>query len=155
DAAGQCIVISASSNGNDLIVAYLGGQSLAQRDQDIMSLLQFGFDSYRTSTIFSKDLEYASVTVPYHWGSSLSLVAAEDVSRPVFKRSNVDYRVSLPDAPRFPIRKGDKVGIVEAYDGNYLIGSSFLLASDDYNAPGMGDKLAYYLEAVFHLFMAV
>lgn len=155
DVAGQCIVISANSNGTNLILAYLGGPSLAQRDQDVMNLINFGFDNYRTMALFSRDKEYASVAVPYHWGSSLSLVAPEDVSRPVCVSSRIDYRISLPDSPRLPVRKGDKVGVIEAYDGDFLVGSSYLLATDDYNMPGLGDKLAYYIEAVFHLFTAV
>lgn len=44
DNAGECIVISANKNGVHLIFSYLGGPSVAQRDQDVMNMLNYGFD---------------------------------------------------------------------------------------------------------------
>jgi D-alanyl-D-alanine carboxypeptidase (penicillin-binding protein 5/6) len=46
DDAGYCIVISASKNGVRLIFSYLGGPSLAQRDEDVMNMLAYGFAQY-------------------------------------------------------------------------------------------------------------
>lgn len=155
DLAGQCIVVAASSNGTNLILAYLGGPSLAQRDQDVASLLKFGFDSYRETTVITAGEEYAAVQVPYHWGSNLPLVSSETVTRPVCVSSNIEYRVWLPDTPRLPVRRGENVGVVEAYDGDALVGSSYLVATEDYNAPGLGDKVVYYVEAIYHLFLAI
>ncbi len=50
DAAGECIVISAGKNGVHLIFSYLGGPTLAQRDQDVLTMLAYGFAQYGVPT---------------------------------------------------------------------------------------------------------
>ena len=154
DNAGECIVISAQQNGVSLIIVYLGGPSLAQRDQEVYNLIQYGFASYASRTVVTAGKEYASVSVPYSRNRKLSLVAQGDLSQQVYIKDSVDYRLVLPNEPALPIRKGDKVGMVEAYDGDRLLGSAYLVAASDVPAPGLADRVGYYISSIFHIFGA-
>ncbi len=150
DNAGQCIIISANKNGEHLILSYLGGPSLAQRDQDVMNLLGYGFDSYQQRTVIKAGEEYGSIDVPYQWGRKLSLAADTDLARQVYVKDQVETRLVLPDDLSLPIHKGDKVGLVEAYDGDKMLGSTYLVATEDVGSPGFFGRVSYYLSSFAH-----
>lgn len=149
DAAGQCIVTSASENGVNLIISYLGGPSLGERDADVVNLARFGFDSYRQKTVIARGTEYASVEVPFYYNKQLSLVAADDLSRTVYVRDTMEQKLVLPEELRLPVHKGDKIGLVEVYENGKYLGSSYLLASEDIIEPGMGERVTYYVQSAF------
>jgi D-alanyl-D-alanine carboxypeptidase (penicillin-binding protein 5/6) len=155
DAAGQCIVVSATDRGIDLIVSYMGGPTLEERNQDILNLLQYGFDSYQERPVITNGQEYASVEVPYQREESMPLVSAGDLVKLVNIHDDVQYRTVLPDELTLPVSIGDKVGLVEAYDGDTYLGSSFLLATQDIPKPGWRDRASYFLDSVFHFLLSV
>jgi len=152
DNAGQCIVISANDHGVGLILSYLGGSSLAGRDQDVINLLKFGFDSYRDRAVITAGEEYASLKIPYSRDKRLSLVSADSLVKQVYVNDEVQHRLVLPEDLSLPVHKGDKVGIVEAYEGDTMLGCAYLVAAEDVPEPGLGEKLFYYLSSIFHVF---
>lgn len=145
DAAGQCIVVSASERGINLIVAYLGAGSTAQRNQEVIGLLGYGFASYEETAVITTGREYASIGVPYDDGRRLSLTADRDLVSQLHFSDQVDYRLVLPEEPRLPVSAGDPVGIVEAYNGDIRLGEAFLLATEDVGEPGIGGRFRHYL----------
>jgi len=149
DAAGQCIIVSGSQNGVNLILSYLGGSSLGQRDADVLNLLQYGFDSYRQQTVIARGNEYASIAVPFYYSKQLSLTAEDDLSRVVYVKDGVERKLVLPDELNLPVRKGDRIGLVEIWANGRFIGSSYLVASEDIADPGMGDRVTYYVKSAF------
>ena len=155
DNAQECIIISAEQNGVRLIIAYLGGPTLAQRDQDVYNLIQYGFASYANRTVVQAGKQYATVPVPYSRDRRLALVADGDLSKQVYLKDTVDYRLVLPDEPTLPIRKGDRVGMLEVYDGSQMLGSVYLLAANDVAAPGLLARAGYYISSILHVFGAL
>ncbi|MHB9112568.1 MAG: D-alanyl-D-alanine carboxypeptidase family protein [Thermoleophilia bacterium] len=149
DAAGQCIVISASENGVNLIISYMGGPSLGERDSDVVNLARYGFASYSQKTVIAKGTEYAFVEVPFYYNKQLPLVAADDLSRTVYVRDSVEQKIVLPDELRLPVHKGDKIGLIEVYENGKYLGSSYLLAAEDITEPGMGERVTYYVQSAF------
>ncbi|MDO8737023.1 MAG: D-alanyl-D-alanine carboxypeptidase family protein [Thermoleophilia bacterium] len=149
DAAGQCIVISASENGVNLIISYLGGPSLGQRDADVVNLARFGFASYTQKTVIARGAEYASAEVPFYYNKQLPLVAAEDLNRTCYVKDSVEKKVVLPDELQLPVHKGDKIGLIEVYENGKYLGSSYLLAAEDISEPGMGERVTYYVQSAF------
>lgn len=145
DAAGQCIVVSASERGINLVVAYLGGASTAQRNQEVVDLLNYGFANYRETAIIVAGQEYTRIDVPYDTGRQLAMVADRELVRQMHLKDEVTYRLVLPEEPRLPVRKGDRMGIVEAYKGETRLGEAFLLATEDVEEPGLGSRVTYYL----------
>ncbi len=151
DNAQECIIISAEDHGNEFILSYLGGPTLGQCDQDVINVLEYGFSKYVDRTVIATGRQYAQLDIPYSHGK-LPLAAASSLVMHVYNLDNVQERLVLPDPPTLPIRKGDKVGLVEAYDGNNLLGSVYLLAGEDVPAPGFVDRIGYYLSSIVHVF---
>ncbi|MHB8159601.1 MAG: D-alanyl-D-alanine carboxypeptidase family protein [Thermoleophilia bacterium] len=149
DAAGQCIVISASENGVNLIISYMGGPSLGQRDSEIASLARYGFDSYRQQTVLTQGTEYTTTEVPYYRDRRLPLVAQDNVSRVVYIRDSIEQKFVLPDKLTLPVHKGDKIGLVEAYDNGKFVGSTYLVATEDIAEPDMSERITYYVQSAF------
>ncbi|MHB1390648.1 MAG: D-alanyl-D-alanine carboxypeptidase family protein [Thermoleophilia bacterium] len=154
DEAGQCIVISATENGTYLVMAYLGGPSLAERDTDVINLLHYGFANYQQQTVISKDTAYGAVDLPFDYGRKLTLVADSSMVKTVYIQDSVKQNLVLPEKLNLPVHKGDKVGLVEAFEGNKYLGSTYLIATEDVPAPGLRDRITYYLAAVFHTLLS-
>ncbi|MHB1381252.1 MAG: D-alanyl-D-alanine carboxypeptidase family protein [Thermoleophilia bacterium] len=144
DAAGQCIVTSAEDKGVNLLLAYLGAESYAQRNDEVISLVDYGFSLYREETVIGQGEEYATVGIPYDGEHRLSLVAEEGRSGQVFYSSEVEYRLMVPAEVVLPVRKGDRVGLVSAYESGVFVGSSYLLATEDVEAVSWTDKVSHY-----------
>lgn len=155
DNAGQCIVISASENGVNLVLAYLGGPSLGQRDAEVVSLVRYGFDSYQQRTVIEQGTRYASIDIPFEWGRKMELASADNLVKTVYVKDNVVHQLTLPEEVELPLHKGDKIGIIEAYDGGRLLGSSYLLATEDVPEPGYSERVTYYIHSVFNLVLSV
>lgn len=155
DEAGQCIVISASENGTNLVMAYLGGASLSQRDTDVINLLHYGFSSYQQQTVISDGATYGAMDLPFDYGRKLSLVADGSLVKKVFIRDSVEQKLVLPEKLNLPVHKGDKVGLVEAFEGNKYLGSTYLIATEEVPAPGLKDRITYYMAAVYNSLLSV
>jgi len=147
DAANQCVVVSASQNGVNLIISYLGGPSLGDRDNDIINLAQFGFASYRQQNVIQQGSEYAAVNVPLYYDKQLPLVAEDTLSRLVYVKDSIDQKLVLPEEMHLPIHKGDRIGLVEIWGHGKFLGSSYLIATEDVDEPGMGERVTYYVQS--------
>ncbi len=155
DAAGQCIVISASENGVNLILAYLGGPSLGQRDADVLNLVRYGFDNYSQRNVIAQGTEYASVDVPYYYNKKLSLVAESDLSRVVYVKDEVERKLVLPIELNLPIHKGDKIGLVEIWENGKFLGSSYLLSTEEIAEPDMSERVTNIVKTAFGFLLSV
>ncbi len=155
DTAGQCIVVSATDKGVNLMLSYMGGPSLAQRNQDVLAMLQYGFDSYQDVCVIARGAEYGQVDYPYDADRKLSLVSEEDLVRQVYVRDPIEYKLILPDELVLPIKPGDKIGLVEAYEGDMYLGSTYLLATEDVPKPGLGGRITYLFESIYHFLLVV
>ncbi len=146
--AGNCIVVSASQKGVNLIAAYLGGTSAHQRDQEVSVLLQYGFDSYQPRRLVGREERPAAVPIPYSNGDSMELAPESELVKQVHVDADIDYRLVLPDELRLPVHQGDRVGLMEIYSDGELLGRTYLLATGDVPDPGWRGKIDYFLDSV-------
>ncbi len=149
DAAGQCVVVSAGKNGVNLILSYLGGPSLGERDTDVLNMLQYGFDNFREQTVITQGAETASIDVPFYYNKKLSLAAESSLTRVVCIKDKIEQKLVLPQELHLPIHKGDRIGLVEVQDNGKFMGSSYLIATEDFADPGMGERVGYYVKSAF------
>lgn len=155
DAAGQCIIISAEDKGVHLLLAYLGASSYAQRNQEVIDLVAYGLSLYHEETVIEQGGDYAEVGIPYTRDRRLQLVAESGQVGPVFQDHQLEYKLIIPDEVVLPVRKGDRVGIVSAYEDGVFVGSSYLLAAEDIDDVGWSGKVSFYLESVLGLVSSV
>ena len=55
-------------------------------------------------------------------------------------------RVVAPGVAELPVRKGQRLGEVEVYDGNRLVASSKLVAAESVSEPGWLGKASWYAQ---------
>lgn len=155
DAAGQCIVVSASDQGVNLILAYLGGPSLEQRNQEVLALLDYGFNSYQEKKIISRGEQYSTIDVPYHRDKNVALVSDSDLIKQVFIGDTVYFKFVLPEELLLPVHVGDKVGLIEAYEGEKYLGSTYLVATEEIPKTDWRGQIGYYIQSLFNILLTI
>lgn len=125
NAAGKCLVASATRNNRQLIAVSLKS---GDRRRDCASLLEYGFTNSRLTKVVDKSLPFKQLYVAYGRHPSIEVYPAEDIylwkteSTPdIQKRVKVDYVVKAPIYP------GQKLGNLTVYvDQNPIMSTDLL-----------------------------
>ncbi|HHY34016.1 MAG TPA: D-alanyl-D-alanine carboxypeptidase [Firmicutes bacterium] len=128
EAAGQCLVASATRNGMRLLAVVLAS---GDRWSDAAILFDYGFSQWRTEKIL--DAGERVTTVPVRGGikAAVPLVLEDDIVVCV-PRFSTGLRVELdiPEKVRAPVARGAIVGRATAYLGSEPLVSVNLLAEE-------------------------
>lgn len=130
DAAGQCLVASATRDGRRLISVVLHSDD---RYADTERLLSWGFQHFTTILAARAEDQLASVEVR---GGVHGVVAAAPerdfwVTCPLWATESLGYNVHLIDGLRAPVRRGQVVGVAEAVLGDEVVQAVNLVATTD------------------------
>jgi serine-type D-Ala-D-Ala carboxypeptidase (penicillin-binding protein 5/6) len=142
DDAGWCEVAAAQRPGYTIYAVILGSPSRAQRNADLDDLLAWGVAQYSTLTLVGR-APVTSVALPYG-RTAVPLVAARPLVRVVPAGAPVVERVVAASAETLPLRRGQRLGTVQFWVGNRLLGSRPLVASRSVPRPGLGGRLRWY-----------
>ena len=118
DAAKYCLAATAKKDNLRFIAIVLGEEDSKVRNQEVMNLLDYGFNHYQMNLIKSKDEVLKTVPIDKATKSELSLVPVHDIGVLSKKSSSsvkYTYEVKLHSF-QFPIKKGDVVGKVIVKD---------------------------------------
>jgi D-alanyl-D-alanine carboxypeptidase (penicillin-binding protein 5/6) len=143
--AGWSQVAAARRGGVTVYGAVLGSANRESRNEALRKLLAFGLEQYRRVGVIDSSRVYAEAETAYG-RPSVELVAARPAVRTVYERKELVERVVAPEAVELPVRKGQRLGRVEVYDGNRLIASSGLVAAEAVSEPGFVGKALWYAE---------
>jgi D-alanyl-D-alanine carboxypeptidase (penicillin-binding protein 5/6) len=125
--AGYVEVGSARRKGVELISAVLGAPSEAQRDDESLDLLDYGFDQYRTRRPVAAGEVLASPSIRYS-GGELPLRAAHAISIGLRRGQHLETRVRAPDRVTGPVPRGAQLGRVTVIVDGREAGSAPLFA---------------------------
>lgn len=142
DGAGWCEVAAARRQGYTIYAVILGSPTRAQRNSDLDRLLAWGVSRYKTMTLVGRE-PLVRVALPYG-RAPLGLIATQPLVRVVATGSLVVQRIVAPSAVALPVRRGERLGRVEAWSGSRLLGSRPLFASRSVARPGVGGRLRWY-----------
>ena len=81
---------------------------------------------------------------------AVALVAPRTQVLPVYERKALVERVVSPRVVELPVRRGERIGRVEVYDGKRLVASSNLVAASSVSEPGLAGKIAWYAKRTAH-----
>ncbi|MBE3520368.1 MAG: D-alanyl-D-alanine carboxypeptidase [Firmicutes bacterium] len=128
EAAGQCLVASASRNGMRLLAVVLAS---ADRWSDAATLFDYGFSQWRTEKILNAGERVTTVPVTGGLKAEVPLVLADDIVVCI-PRFSTGLRVELdvPGEVRAPVARGAIVGRATAYLGSKPLVSVNLLAEE-------------------------
>ncbi len=143
NAAGKCLVASATKDGRQLIAVVL---SAPNRFGDAQKLLEWGFNQTETVEIVpagSTVGEYApggGTKVPAVSGDGLT------VSIPKSQRAYLKTKVAWERGPGFPVLAGEKLGRLEVWVGDKKIKSVSIVSAREVKQaklPGIRELLPY------------
>src|SRR5262249_42084830 len=141
--AGWSQVVADRGHGVTLYATILGSPSRTQRNDDLERLLVWGLAQYRRVDAISTDRVYARVALPYG-RDPLALVAAAPLVEAARVGRPLRERVVAPLAASLPIRAGQRLGRVEVWRGDRLLGTRPLVASRSVPRPTLAGRLGWY-----------
>ncbi len=117
-----------------LISVVMGVDTTNNRTSDTVKLLNYGFNSYKLSTIFEKDKVVDEVRVEKGKKESVRIILMEDATELLGvndKAKNYTINVKL-DKLIAPLKRGDKVGEAEVLDneGNLVTNIGITVSED-------------------------
>ncbi len=122
--AGYCLTSTAKKNNMRLVGVVMGVDSPDNRTSDTVKMLNYGFNSYKLSTIYEKDKVIDEVRVEKGKKDSVKIVLMDDATELLnINDKNKTYTINVQiDKIEAPVKRGDKVGIAEIIDneGNII-----------------------------------
>jgi serine-type D-Ala-D-Ala carboxypeptidase (penicillin-binding protein 5/6) len=144
-AAGWSEAAAARARGATVYGTVLGTDSRAERNDAVRTLLGFGLASYRRIAAVDASRVYATAETGYG-RPAVDLVAPRTLADTIHESTSLVERVSAPASVGLPVRKGQRLGRVEVWDGDRLLASSNLVAAEDVSEPGVLRKAAWFAE---------
>lgn len=149
--AQSCITVTAQKDGLRLIAVVMKEPDSQTRNQEIMQLLDYGFQQFDITTLYTKEQEIDTVEVENAKIKQVKLMAKEDISVVYEKGESIEVTsqtIELTNA-KAPYEQGEEIAIlhVTLSDGATLEAS--LCAMEDVEALGYMDVLLQTLQNIF------
>jgi D-alanyl-D-alanine carboxypeptidase (penicillin-binding protein 5/6) len=149
DDAGWCEVAAVRRSGYTVYVVVLGSKTRATRNAALATLLRWGDSHFRVAELVRGGRTYA-LTDP-GWGEKmLSLVATRPLTRPFRVDRPLVQRIVAPASVSLPVRRGQRLGRIELWEGKRLLGTRPLVAARTIARPGLGGRVAFYAGRTVH-----
>lgn len=132
-----CISATAERKGMTLICVVMAASTRDIRNATATALLDWGFANFDMYNAPSIEIDPIKVV----GGVKNSCKVEESVFKTVVDKANVSkikYNIKLPQNLSAPIKKGDKVGSIEYYLEDKLIGNSDVFASEEIDKMSFG-----------------
>ncbi len=132
--AGYCLTSTAKKNNMRLVGVVMGVDSPDNRTSDTVKMLNYGFNTYKLSTIYEKNKIIDEVTVEKGKDERVKILLMEDATELLNINDKAkEYTINVKlDKLTAPLKKGDKVGIAEVIDneGNIVSNVPITILSD-------------------------
>ena len=118
--AGYCITTTAKRNDMRLLSVVMDVESSDLRSKDTTNMLNYGFNTYQTDILLTKDKDLGKVKVEKGSKTEVRVYLKEDItilSKVNEEKDNYDYNVVINEL-KAPLEKNDVVGYVEVIDSN-------------------------------------
>lgn len=137
--AGGCLVAGAERNGTELISVVMKSTDKG-RFGDSIALLDWGFANYKTVKTIEEGADIGTIKVTHGKEKEVAAVAKTDGYATLNideKSSDLKKVLKLDEKDTAPMKKGQKVGTVEWYKGDILVGSVDAVASEAVEKGGL------------------
>lgn len=139
DNAGYCLAATAKRNNLRLIAIVLGEDNATTRNNETMSLLDYGYQNLKAITLKRKNDVIKSISLDKADKKSVDIVLKDDlvvIEDTSSNKKKYDYDISI-DKLNFPIKKGDNIGKIVVYSNNRKVVDGVLSVHDDINKIGL------------------
>ena len=134
DQAGYCLATTAKRNSLRLIGVILGEKNSKVRNNEMVDLLDYGFNNIKSEVIKKKG-EVLTKKIIYHGDKKYLNIGVKDDLVFYYDKDNDNkykFNYSYNDI-YLPIKKGSIIGKVNVYYEDILVNTSDLIALDDIN----------------------
>ena len=155
--AGYCLLSSAIRDGRRLISVVIGANTKRSRSLQSQKLLNYGFRFFDTIQPLPSNTEQVKVRI---WGGEedylrLGLLESSYVTLPKNETERLKKIFKLPSDIRAPIKRGDRIGIVELHVENRTILEKPIYALHDIPEGGIVKRLLDHIVRLFHAFLSL
>ena len=131
--AGYCLTATAKRNRMRLIGSIMGASESKTRNSNMMTLLDYGFNTYEMQVEVKKGEVVSNKSISKAKNQNVKIVPKKDVSVLVEKGNEKDalnYEMKL-NKIKLPIKKGQEIGTLKLKDGNKIINEVSLTVKED------------------------
>ncbi len=130
--SGYCITVTAKRGNMRLISVVMGEEDNKIRNQDIMTLLNYGFSNFKLETVIPPTANLGTVNVKFGSNETPKVKLERDAVDlvNVLEDNNYSYEV-IKNEMKAPLKKGDKVGKVNIYSNETKVDEINLIIDED------------------------
>ena len=152
DEAGYCLVASAVRDDMRLISVVFGTTSEAARAAETQKLLTYGFRFFETKTFYKKGVELADSKVWKGQEDQVKVGLADDLTLtlPRGQLQKMAATMVLDESVVAPVKKGDRLGVVEVRLGNEVLHTADLVALQDVAEGGFFSRIIDSIRMFFY-----
>ncbi len=147
--AGYCLTSTAKKNNMRLVGVVMGVDTPDNRTSDTVKMLNYGFNTYKLSTIFEKNKIIDKVRVEKGKKESVDIVLMDEATELMnINDKSKEYTINISiDKIVAPVKKGEKVGTAEIIDneGN-IITNIGITVNEDVKKANLWDYFKRNLE---------
>ena len=151
DDAGYCLATTAKRNNLRLIGVILGEKESKVRNNEMVDLLDYGFNNIKVDVLLKKDEVITKKNISHGDSNILNIGVKEDLL--AYKDVEIDNKYNykyIYDQITLPIKKGDLLGKVEVYYDNIFVNSGELIALNNVNKMSFFDMCkASFFDLIF------
>lgn len=131
--AGSCIAASAERNGVKLIAVILGAKDVKERDKEIISLLNYGFDEFIKITPKIPENFPETLKIKNGMKSEIKIYTPVKENFLIHKSllGKISSNINLPEEISAPIDKNQKIGEINYNIGNETVYRCNINSSDE------------------------
>ncbi|MBQ3307191.1 MAG: D-alanyl-D-alanine carboxypeptidase [Bacilli bacterium] len=132
DNAGYCLAATAKRGDLRLIGIVLGEKDSKVRNQEMMELLDYGFNTIKMNCLMQKDSVVDTKNIDLAFPNTISIVLKDNLCVVEEKEdtSNYQFQVELNHLD-FPIRKGDVIGKINVLENHSVVSTQSLTVLED------------------------
>ena len=118
--AGYCLTATMKKDNMRVIATVMGEENPSTRNSEVSALLDYAYSQVGIKKVIPKNKVLKEISISKAKEDSIEIVPKEDVNI-LYKKSEKDpkttYKIKL-DKIDLPIKKGDKVGKLDLYEGS-------------------------------------
>ena len=135
--AGYCLSASATREDTHLIAVALGCETSQIRNTEVSKLLDYGFANFETCVIAEKGQAIEEIRVENGQPQTLKAVTADRITCLTEKggKGDISSKAKIDEKVHLPLKKGDKVGVLNVYQGDEKIAEYPLVAEISVERP--------------------
>ena len=130
--AGFCLAGTAENNNMRLISVVLNGDTLKEREEATTELMDYGFNTFRKTTVVEKDKKINNIVVSNGKKTVTTGITENDYKTlvRVGQSNNIETKVNLNKEIKAPITKGDVLGQITILKNEEKAGTVNIIAEE-------------------------